>query len=297
MTRVRVAFAVALLAALAVGADEPKKDKDPPKAKGPVRLDFKALGEMLTDLGYEPKATDNNSFHKIIASSKEFTHPVWLSLSADQRTVWFYNYNSLPDGFEKAPAESWRKLLEKNDDIVPAVFSVEETKKRLALRLPIPNADITPVQLRKTITGYVDTIQQTKALWNTVNFLPEMSAAAKKVLADLGGTWKASEWLVGGKKQPDADAEKFFATFDKDALTFTVKDQKIEARARLLAMDGAFWIDTYDIAGVLGSTGLLKLDGGTMTLCLHPTIGTRPTEFTSTEANKNILVVFKRQKK
>lgn len=295
MTPARFALAVVLLAACAAGADEPKTD--PPKAKGPARLTFKALGEMLTDLGYEPTATDNNTFHKITATSKEFTHTVWLYVTPDQKSVGFYNSGALPDGFEKAPAEAWRKLLEKNDDLTGAAFMVEEGARRVVFRQTVPNADITPAQLRKAITGYVDTLQQTKALWNRVNFLPEMTAAAKTELAALAGTWKPTEWVVSGVKQPAADVEKVALVFAKDELVVTIKEQKMEVRLHLPVADGAVVLDAYDISGALSMQARFERAGDTMTLCLNANAALRPADLTSTAENKNIRFVLKRQPK
>lgn len=294
MFRLRVAFAVVLLAALAAGADEPKQD--PPKAKGPARFDFTGLKEALTDLGYEPTATDNNSFLKITATSKEFTHPVWLYVSPDRTYVGFYNSGALPAEFEKAPAAAWRKLLEKNDDFTGAAFMVDEGNKRLVLRQALPNADVTPAQLRKAITAFADTLQQTKALWNSANFLPEMTAAGKKELAALAGTWRATEWVVSGAKQPVADAEKVTIAFDQNAMTVTIKDQKIETRVHLPVTDGAVVMDAYDISGVLSMKARFERAGDTMTLCLNASAAVRPTDLTSTATNKNIRFVLKRLK-
>ena len=293
MMRARIALVVVLLAAcFAAGADEPKKD--PPKAKEPARLDFKALGEMLTDMGYDPKATDGDRFHKIqVPTSKDGTYSVWLSVSTSKQFVWLYTSFTLPDGYEKAPAATWRKLLEKNDDIGPALFALEEDKKRLVLRLPVNNADLAPAQLRKAITGFADTITQNKGLWNRANFLPEMTADAKKVLDRLTGTWKVAEAVTLGKPAPADQAAKITIVIDKGSLVATVEGQPgVSGTMYVQLKDGATWFDVYGTAGT--DFGILKLDGDTLTLCMAPE---RPAEFVSTEKAKSTLFVLKRQKK
>lgn len=293
MRYARAVLAVAILVACtATRADEPKKD--PPKAKEPTRLDFKALGEMLTDMGYDPKVTDNNTFQKIqVSTAKDGAYSVWLSVSPSKQYVWLYTSFSLPEGFEKAPAASWRKLLEKNDDIGPALFGVDESAKRLVLRQPVANADITPAQLRKAITGYVDTITKNKDLWNRANFLPEMTAEAKKLLDGLTGTWKVTEASGMGKPVPADQLAKFTFVFEKGSLTVTVDGQPGVSGLMYVQMkNGVVWFDLSGATGI--DLGILKLDGDTLSLCMAPE---RPTEFASTEKGKSTLFVLKRQKK
>jgi uncharacterized protein (TIGR03067 family) len=297
MTHVRpVLVVVLLLGCVAAGADEPKKadPKDPPKAKEPVRLDIKALGEMLSDMGYKPELTDKDTFQKIqVTTSKDGTFSIWLSISASKQFVWLYTSFTLPDGFEKAPPASWRKLLEKNDDIGPALFSVDEPGKRLVLRQPLGNANITPVQLRKAITGYVGIITQNKHLWNRANFLPEMTAEAKKVLDGLDGTWKVTEAVSMGKAVAAEEAAKINFVFDKGTLTAGAEGQMSASGLMYIQIkDGVVWFDMYAPQGT--DYGILKVDVDTLTMCLAQE---RPTEFVSTEKGKSTLFVLKRQKK
>jgi uncharacterized protein (TIGR03067 family) len=290
MTRVRTAVAALLAACAAAGADEPKT-ADPKKA--PARLDFKALGEMLTDMGYEPKATDNDTFHKITATGKGTGYPVWVSVSSNKQFVRLYTSFDLPPGFEKAPAESWRKLMEKNDDIAPAVFAVNESDRRLVLRRPVPNDDLTPAQFRKAINAYVDVIEQSKGLWARANFLPEMTPEAKKVLAGLAGTWKLTEGAAAGKPVPADQLAKFTFVIDGRTLTVTAEGQAtVTGALNLQIKSGAVWFDLDTATGT--DLGILKVAGDALTMCMG---SERPTEFVSTEKAKSALFVLKRQKK
>jgi uncharacterized protein (TIGR03067 family) len=285
---------VLLVACSATRADDPKKpdSKESPKAKELVRLDLKSLGEMLTDMGYAPMLTDEDTFQKILVStSKDGKFPVWLSIGKSKQFVWMYTSFTLPDDFEKAPANAWWKLLEKNDDIGPALFAIDEKHKRLVLRQPLSNANLTPQQLRKAITEYTGIITKNKELWNAANFRPEMSAEAKKLLARLDGTWKLAEGKSKGQVVPADQLGKFAFTFDKGSLTVTF-DGKPAANGKMYLQikNGAVWFDMHGTGGT--DLGLLKLDGQTLTLCMAPV---RPTEFTSTE--KSTLFILKRQKK
>jgi uncharacterized protein (TIGR03067 family) len=284
------------VACAAAGADEPKKadSKDPPKEKEPVRLDIKAVGEMLTDMGFKPELTDMGRFQKIqLPVGKDGTFTVWLSISGSKQFVWMYTSFTLPDQFKQAPAASWRNLLEKNDDIGPALFAVDEEGKRLVLRQPIGNADLTPQQLRKAITGYGETITKNKNLWNRANFLPEMTDEAKRVLDKLTGTWRVTEAATLGKAVSAADAGKITFVFDKGALTAGAEGQTPSTgRMYLQIKDGAVW---FDMCGTHATDfGILKLEGDTLSMCSAP--DQRPTEFTSTEKAKSTLFVMKRQK-
>jgi uncharacterized protein (TIGR03067 family) len=163
----------------------------------------------------------------------------------------------------------------------------------VAFRLPIANADITPAQLRKAITGYVDTISQTKTLWNSTNFLPEMTAEAKKILDRLNGTWKVTEASASGKAVPAEQNAKITIVIDKGTLTATAEGQPGASGVMYIQIKpGVVWFDVVSASGT--EVGILKFDGDTLTLCMGPE---RPTQFVSTEKAKSTLFVLKRQKK
>jgi uncharacterized protein (TIGR03067 family) len=293
MNRVQLAFlALIFTACAAVRADDPKKD--PPKAKEPVRLDAKSLGEMLVDMGLETKLIDD-LFQKIRWTIKDWGSPVWLSISTDKRTVWLYTEFELRPGFDKAPATAWLKLLEKNDAIGPSRFALDEKGKRLTLRRPLNNADLTAAQLRKELNSFVEDIKTNQDLWSAANFLPAMTPEAQKLLDKLAGTWKLTDSTNMGKPLPQEAIAKFSFTIEKNQFrAFQDGNEALKSTLYIEVLDGKI---IFDLVGTSGNDrGILKMDGETLTMCTANGDAERPADFTSTEKNKNTLLVLKRQK-
>ncbi|MDB5308047.1 MAG: hypothetical protein JWO38_2249 [Gemmataceae bacterium] len=298
MTRVRCVLACLGLMAGGWGAasraDDPPPTKDPPAAAEPLRLTTASLGLMLTDLGYEPKLGEDR-FQKIRATAKDWTSPVWLSVSGSGRTVWLYTEFDLRPDFDKAPADAWRRLLEKNDDIIPAFFSLDEKGRRVSLRQPVHNAGVTPAQLRKQIAAFVDVIQKTQDLWRPWHFLPPLTVEARKVLDDMAGTWTITASTDKGKPGVKEVYEKLTVVVEKNQVRFVQDGQdRLKATLYLEVKDGVICVDLLSAGGT--DVGILKIDRDTLTLCTASSGSTRPTKFASTEAANSLLMVLARQK-
>jgi len=291
--RICAAVLIALTACTAVRADLPNltNPKAPDTKSEPVRLDFKSLGEMLTDLGFDPKPSDN-TYQQIRATRKDNSSSIWLMVSGNQKILWMYTEFSLPEGYEKAPASVWQKLLEMNDDIGPVQFSIDGKDRRLILRKPVHNDGITSVMLRKEIDSFMDVISKNQVVWAYGNFLPVMSIAEKKLLAELSGTWQVIETAQAGKSAPAENVAKLTLVFENGKLTINNDGKPMATNDFHIQMkNGAIWFDFVNQYG--SEVGILKLEGDELTLCINKV---RPSEFESTEKNGNTLTVLKRKK-
>src|SRR5438034_1622902 len=109
MTRIRLVFAIGLAAAvLSAGRAQESPKKDEPKKAEPVRLTTEKLGEMLTDMGYEPKLEDK-VYYKVKVSIPDWNSEVWLWIAPGGKEVRLFATFTLRPGFEDAPAEAWAK--------------------------------------------------------------------------------------------------------------------------------------------------------------------------------------------
>ena len=73
-------------------------------------------------------------FHTVEVESRGRSWKIWVSV--EEGRVQLLGMFTLRDDFDKAPADVWRKLLEKNDEIGPAAFGFEKKFKRLTLKKP-----------------------------------------------------------------------------------------------------------------------------------------------------------------
>ena len=118
----------------------------------------------------------------------------------------------------------------------------------------------------------------------------------KSDLKKLAGEWKVESWVQFGQTVP------MDATWSFDGVNYTlVMPSNTE--------DGTISLDPAKKPGVMDLTitggnckgkdqpGIYKFDGDTLVLCLAwPGTPNRPTEFTSTAENSQILVTLKRPK-
>lgn len=122
--------------------------------------------------------------------------------------------------------------------------------------------------------------------------------AIQKESAKVQGTWQLVSIEIGGVKEPNegnnqliVKGDKFFLT-DKGKTTGegTFKIIEVAGKVRKTNL-------TFTNGGYLGGGVTLAkwLDDDTFQTCFH--MQKRPTEFTSTEQNGQVLMTFKRVKK
>jgi uncharacterized protein (TIGR03067 family) len=122
----------------------------------------------------------------------------------------------------------------------------------------------------------------------------------KDDLKKFAGDWTVASWKQGGN---DLDREQLNTakwSVKDDKYTFEMSGNGEEGTIKL---DPAKKVPTIDLTITGGNDkgkeqpGIYKIDGDTITLSFARPGGTdRPTEFTSTEDNGNILIVVKRKK-
>jgi uncharacterized protein (TIGR03067 family) len=128
--------------------------------------------------------------------------------------------------------------------------------------------------------------------------LPE--SKEKDDLSKFLGEWSITEWNYAGNAIPVNLLANAAFTFAKDKYTFQIGFAaeegtiKLDPKAKMPTID--LIIKTGNDAGK-EQPGIYKLEGDTITICFAlPGIAERPTEFTSTAGNRQILATLKRKK-
>jgi uncharacterized protein (TIGR03067 family) len=282
--RAAVLCAVALVALVAAGWAD-----DPP---APKKLTHDELVKMVNRFGYEVKALDK-TFTQVTIDRSGWRSVVRLSLSVDGTALWFDSWLLTTSFPEAVPAETWRKLMARNDELFPVAFTLNRTNKKLFLTHTIANADVTPTVLRENLELMDRSLEQTRTLWKLSNFVPPVSEDGQKQLATLGGTWAVVEMNETGKELSAADAAKYGYKFDKDRFELLC-DGKVIREGQLVAATaiGGKQLDRYDTGGALH--GIYKLDGDALTWCYSSE--RRPTKFAGDDKTSTSLLVLKRGK-
>ncbi len=164
MIRLLSAFVVAALSfalcAKAVPAQEKAKEN---------RLSLTEMKTMFENMGYEPKELSPTSFEVKIESNNQTNHVV-MTLSPDGSNVWFNAYLVEVKNPEQVPAKAWLNLLEESQRVGPSHFVYYGDIKRIYLVRPMANIDITPVRMRATLNQFVQTIRDTRPIWDSPEY-------------------------------------------------------------------------------------------------------------------------------
>jgi uncharacterized protein (TIGR03067 family) len=117
--------------------------------------------------------------------------------------------------------------------------------------------------------------------------------------AKLVGDWKIVDGMKAGEKIGD-DAKKGTVVIEKGKITLKGDDMTFAFSFTVNAKKTPAEIDLEIVEpeGLKGTkaAGIIKLDGGKLTLCYHPMGGDRPTKFESNKDNGFYLMVHEKKK-
>jgi hypothetical protein len=129
----------------------------------PAQLTDDTLKQMLTGMGYEPKA-----LHKgfLLAIKQDtWTINMQVVLSPDQNKMGMNANLGKVEDTAAVPASTWLQLLISNGDIDPSAFYYDKDQKKLYLHRSFDNRGITPAILRREIDSFSSQVRSTEDLW------------------------------------------------------------------------------------------------------------------------------------
>jgi uncharacterized protein (TIGR03067 family) len=125
--------------------------------------------------------------------------------------------------------------------------------------------------------------------------------ADKDDLVKFEGAWVFTSWEHYGRGLDEDSRQSAKWLVKGDKYKFEIDGVEEEGTVKL---DPSQKVATIDLAITEGNdkgkeqVGIYKVDGDTITMCFaRPGVKERPTDFTSTADNSNILVTIKKQKK
>lgn len=123
--------------------------------------------------------------------------------------------------------------------------------------------------------------------------------AIKKDRKRIEGTWQITALEISGNKSKDEDAKKLTVVND-DKGTWNLRSGNMEVSMGTSTFDPTTKPKTIDFTPTEGDAkgnlllGIYQLGKNTRRLCFAPSGKDRPTEFSSTAENQQILVTFER---
>jgi len=154
-----LACGLALLTPLHLQAITPESTNEP----APGGLTNEGLKQMLTEMGYAPKAL-SKGFLISVKREDNWTVNLQLVLSPNLTKIGFNANLGMVDEATVTTAQ-WAELLIANGDIDPSAFYFDRTQKKLYLHRSLDNRAVTPDFLRGQIENFVNNVTKTKDLW------------------------------------------------------------------------------------------------------------------------------------
>ncbi len=272
------------------------------------------LVQMLDNMGLEPKKT-SDYWSSVAWHGEKLEFSISCGIKENGDYIYLESYLRAIENPDSVTAESWRKLLAKNDDIGRCTFTYDDKSHKLYMSLKIRNINMTASKLRKELDLLAEKIQSTQNIWykdalKTENkttfpigpkgpsYSTNPSTTEKRI--SIEGNWN----MFGGV---EAGVEKSYSLEQKMLIQLTItKDEivakqdgkivlkrkyKLEDSSRPTTID---WID--DKGGI--EYGLIRFNSDDeFSVCFPNKIQLpRPADFVSTQQNKQVIMKLRRAK-
>jgi hypothetical protein len=128
------------------------------------------LGEVLRNLGYDPKAFNNSigTIYYVLSFERDgWTFSMTVSISQDNTLIWFSSPLTEINDVSRISPQGLLKLMEENEKIGPSAFSFRpEQSNRIYLSRPLANQGLTPALFRASFDEFISNVKQSEPLWN-----------------------------------------------------------------------------------------------------------------------------------
>jgi hypothetical protein len=177
-------FALAGVATAQEPAGGTTAKADPGRAESAAkRLTAEQLGQMLEDMGYEPKPVTNKE-GKVIGYNVKYRSGTWdifvfVGLSADGTNLWLTsNIGNVKD--KTVPVEAILGLLEANHKLFPAHVRYFPASGNLNVGMAVRNDGITKAALKNGLEEFTDAVKETYTAFDKAVEAAKAKAEAKK---------------------------------------------------------------------------------------------------------------------
>jgi len=130
------------------------------------QLDDAGLQQMLTGLGYEPKALDKGFL--VTIKKDGWSYYVQFVISEDKSRLGMNaNLGQITDP-DSVAAKDWMGLLAANSDLDPSSFNYDKNAKKVYLHRVLDNRGVTPAYVREQIDNFTTNIRDSEGEWKFV---------------------------------------------------------------------------------------------------------------------------------
>lgn len=127
-----------------------------------AKIDDAGLKTMLTNLGYEVKEPGTNTF-EVSMSTAGLNIPTRAFISKSKTKLWLSVALMQKEGVAKLTRDDLQTILEKNVDVGPCHFMIENGW--LKLKMALDNRGITPAVLRSELDYLAARVGDSKSVW------------------------------------------------------------------------------------------------------------------------------------
>jgi hypothetical protein len=281
--------------AVSVPARDAEKDKTKDDPKG---FTHKSLLERLRGLGHEPEflGKEKTIYRlKVELDGFEAVFRIWVS--PDGKHLWIAAPYRLVK-VEAIPADVALNLLRLNRDLFPRQLTLDKKNKLLYFQQLLPNQEMSAKELRRLIEDFA---AQVKKIDPHVEFpvlqppssAPDDDAEAAKLRERIKG-----QWVIKSRTKDGVTTDgKSYAT---SVYSFAGKHCRFSWRRPLVGVALEAGKETFGLEFLLDiedkQSGLAKLEGDELTLCLPAVNTKRPEKFVAEKGDGCVLLVLVRKK-